>query len=61
MKLSQEQVKRIETLARLKLSDADRQKYGEQLGTILDYIDRLNELDTTDGHQDDDVIEKSEK
>ena len=47
MKLSQEQVRRIEMLSRLKLSDEDRESYGEQLWTILDYIDRLNEVDTT--------------
>lgn len=51
MKLSQEQVKRIEMLARLKLSDEQREMYQWQLGQILDYIDRLNELDTSEAEK----------
>jgi len=51
MKLSQEQVKRIEMLARLKLSDEEREMYSEQLSQILDYIDKLDELDITEAEK----------
>lgn len=47
MTLSQEQVRRIEKLAHLHLSDEERELYGNQLGEILDFIDKLNEVDTT--------------
>lgn len=46
MDFSQEHIKRIEMLARLKLSDEQRAMYQSQLSQITDYIDRLNELDT---------------
>lgn len=52
MTLSQEQVRRIEKLAHLHLSDADREVYTEQLGHILDLIDTLNEVDTTKVEQE---------
>jgi aspartyl-tRNA(Asn)/glutamyl-tRNA(Gln) amidotransferase subunit C len=46
MKLSIKEVQHIADLARLKLSDTEKQRYVEQLSDILDYVDHLNELDT---------------
>ncbi len=46
MKLSIEQVQLIADLARLKLTDAEKQRYAEQLSDILDYVAHLEELDT---------------
>lgn len=46
MKLSIEEVEHIAALARLELSDAEKQRYAEQLSDILDYFARLEELDT---------------
>lgn len=48
MKINEELITYIEDLSRLKLSGEERAKAGEDLGRILDYIDKLNELDTTD-------------
>lgn len=48
MKLKQEEIKHIAILARLELTDEELNKYGSQLSKILDYIDQLKEVDTTD-------------
>ena len=44
MKISPEHLSR---LARLSLSDEEKGRFGGQLESILNYIDTLNELDTT--------------
>ncbi len=46
MPLSLEEVEHIATLARLELSAEEKARYREQLSAILDYVDRLQELDT---------------
>jgi aspartyl-tRNA(Asn)/glutamyl-tRNA(Gln) amidotransferase subunit C len=46
MKLSQEKVQHIASLARLALSDQEVARYQEQLSAILAYFERLQELDT---------------
>ncbi len=48
MKLTLAEVEHIGDLARLKLTDAEKQRYAEQLSDILDYAARLDELDTDD-------------
>ena len=45
MKLDKETVEQIANLARLELTDAQIEKYQQQLSAILDYAERLNELD----------------
>jgi aspartyl-tRNA(Asn)/glutamyl-tRNA(Gln) amidotransferase subunit C len=46
MKLGREEVQHIAELARLALSDEELVLYQEQLSAILEYFDRLQELDT---------------
>lgn len=46
MKLSINEVEHIAALARLALTDAEKQRYAEQLSDILDYVAHLDELDT---------------
>ena len=48
MPLSLEEVEHIATLARLELSAEEKNRYRQQLSAILDYIRKLQELDTTD-------------
>ena len=45
--LSAEDVRAIADLARLELSDADVATYQRQLSAILDYFQKLQELDTS--------------
>ena len=48
MSVSEEDVVRIAGLARLQLSEEERQTFRRQLDQVLAYIQKLNELDTTD-------------
>lgn len=47
MKISHEEVRHVAQLARLNLDDATVEQYAGQIGQILEYIDKLNEVDTT--------------
>jgi aspartyl-tRNA(Asn)/glutamyl-tRNA(Gln) amidotransferase subunit C len=47
MELSHEEVRRIAELARLDLSDAEVALYAGQLSHILQYFERLQEVDTS--------------
>jgi aspartyl-tRNA(Asn)/glutamyl-tRNA(Gln) amidotransferase subunit C len=47
MKISREDVVRVAELAYLDLSDAELETYRKQVDEILEYIGKLNELDTT--------------
>lgn len=45
-KIDKAQVKHIAKLARLDLTEAEEEKFSEQLSSIVDYIEKLNELET---------------
>ena len=47
MKISQTEVLHVAHLARLDIAEADIDRLADQLGTILDYVDTLNQVDTT--------------
>ena len=47
MKLTLEDVQRVATLARLRLTAEEETSLTEQLDNILQYMDKLNELDTS--------------
>ncbi len=46
MKLSKEEVKHIAMLSRLELKEEEVEKFQTQLSEILDFVEKLNELDT---------------
>ena len=46
MKISREDVARVAELAYLDLSEPELETYRKQVGEILEYIGKLNELDT---------------
>jgi aspartyl-tRNA(Asn)/glutamyl-tRNA(Gln) amidotransferase subunit C len=48
MKISKEEIEHIASLARLYLSEEEKELFGSQLSSILDYMEKLNELDTRD-------------
>ena len=39
-------IEHVAKLARLRLNDAEMEKFSKQMGTIISYIEKLNELDT---------------
>jgi aspartyl-tRNA(Asn)/glutamyl-tRNA(Gln) amidotransferase subunit C len=47
MKITREDVSHVADLAYLELTEAELETYAQQVGHILDYISKLNELDTT--------------
>lgn len=47
MKISREDVLRVAELAYLELSEAEIETYRAQIDEILEYVGKLNELDTT--------------
>ena len=47
MKITREDVLRVADLAYLDLSDAELDTYRAQIDEILEYVGKLNELDTT--------------
>jgi len=48
MKISKVDVKKVAELARLEFNEAQTEKFTKQLSNILEYIEKLNELDTDD-------------
>ena len=42
------QVRKVAKLSRLELSEAEVEEFTGQLSAILDYMEKMNELDTTD-------------
>ena len=46
MKLSKDTVKHIAMLSRLELKEEEVEKFQTQLSEILDFVEKLNELDT---------------
>lgn len=48
MTLSIEEVEHIAELARLELSNSEKERFREQLSAILDFAARLGELDTSE-------------
>ena len=45
-KINEAQVRKVAKLARLDLSDAEVEEFAGQLSAILDYVERMNQLDT---------------
>ena len=47
MKISKDEVLHVARLARLDINDADIDRFAGQIGSILDYVDTLKQVDTT--------------
>lgn len=45
--ISDETIEYVGILAKLELSDEEKEKAKQDMGKMLDYIDKLNELDTS--------------
>jgi len=48
MKVDKKDVEHVAMLARIELSEDEKEDYSEQLSAILEFFDRLKEVDTTD-------------
>jgi len=47
MTISREQVQHVAKLARLALTPDEEDRFGQQIGQILDYVEQIEELDTS--------------
>jgi aspartyl-tRNA(Asn)/glutamyl-tRNA(Gln) amidotransferase subunit C len=47
MKISKQEVEHVARLARLELSEQEKEKLADQLSNILTYVETLNSIDTT--------------
>lgn len=47
-KISKSDVEHVATLARLELNDAEKTKFTEQLGSVLEYFEKLDAADTSE-------------
>jgi aspartyl-tRNA(Asn)/glutamyl-tRNA(Gln) amidotransferase subunit C len=45
-KIDRQQVRKVAKLARLDLTEAEIEEFTGQLGAILEYVEKMNELDT---------------
>ena len=45
-KIDQQQVKKVAKLARLDLTETEIEEFTIQLGSILEYVEKMNQLDT---------------
>jgi len=48
VRISKEDIEHIASLGRLHLTEGEKELFGSQLSSILDYMEKLNELDTTE-------------
>lgn len=48
MKISKEMVRHIAMLSRLELKEEEIELYQDQLSRILDYVEKLNQVDTSE-------------
>ena len=46
-KIDKAEVRKVAKLARLELSGVEVEEFASQLSAILDYVEKMNELDTT--------------
>jgi len=44
--ISKKDVEKVAKLARLEISEDEKEKYVQQLGAILQFVEKLNEVDT---------------
>jgi aspartyl-tRNA(Asn)/glutamyl-tRNA(Gln) amidotransferase subunit C len=47
-KITKSDVEHVATLARLELSNKEKEKFTEQLGAVLEYFEKLDKAETTD-------------
>src|SRR4030042_4774470 len=46
-RINSEQVEHIAQLARIELTEKEKEKFTEELSSILDYFEKLNQVDTS--------------
>lgn len=59
MRIDENQIIKTAKLARLELTEAEREEFSKQLNDIIEYVEKINELDTSEVKAADHVMEVS--
>lgn len=59
MKINENQIIKTAKLARLELSEGEREEFSKQLNDIIEYVEKINELDTSNVKPADHIMEVS--
>ncbi len=59
MKINENEIKKVAKLARLDLSADEREEFSRQLNDIIEYVEKINELDTSGVKPADHIVELS--
>ncbi|HPS56712.1 MAG TPA: Asp-tRNA(Asn)/Glu-tRNA(Gln) amidotransferase subunit GatC [Spirochaetota bacterium] len=59
MRINENQIIKTAKLARLELSESEREEYSKQLNDIIEYVEKINELDTSNVKPADHIMEVS--
>ncbi len=59
MKINENDIQKVAKLARLELSSEEREEFSKQLNDIIEYVEKINELDTSGVKPADHIVELS--
>lgn len=59
MKINENDIQKVAKLARLELSGGEREEFSKQLNDIIEYVEKINELDTSGVKPADHIVELS--
>lgn len=59
MKIDENDIQKVARLARLELSGEEREEFSKQLNGIIEYVEKINELDTSGVKPADHIVELS--
>lgn len=59
MKIQESDILKVAKLARLELSEQEKDEFSRQLNGIIQYVEKINELDTSSVEASDHIVEVS--
>ena len=57
MKIDEKEISRAIKLSRLELTSEEKKEYSRQLSDILEYVEKINELETKDVNPSDHIVD----
>jgi len=57
MKINENDIQKVAKLARLELNQTEREEFSRQLNDIIEYVEKINELDTSGVKPADHIVE----
>ncbi|MCP4137923.1 MAG: Asp-tRNA(Asn)/Glu-tRNA(Gln) amidotransferase subunit GatC [bacterium] len=57
MKFDEQEISRVATLARLELTDEEKNEFSRQLSDIISYVEKIGELDTKNVEPADHIVD----